>query len=390
MSRVARVSATASPVVHRRSARARPRVPRPAAEPAAVLPDQTLTEFLIAEQRKVPGATGEFTALVNDIRLACKRIANVVGKGALTGAFGKAGTVNVQGEDQATLDVLANDIFIRTHERGGALAAMVSEEMEDVWQVPPEHPRGRYLLAFDPLDGSSNIDVNVSVGSIFSVLPDPDGAAEVGPEAFLQPGARQVCAGYAIYGPTTMLVMTFGHGVHGFTLDREIGEFILTHRDMRVPDHASEFAINSSNSRFWEPAITRYVDECLAGSTGARDRDFNMRWVASLVAEAHRILMRGGVFLYPRDNRATARSGKLRLLYEANPIGFLIEQAGGRASTGDQPVLEVQPTSLHQRTGLIFGSRPEVERIERYHRDYNVRPFAAPLFAVRGLFRNPA
>jgi len=364
-------------------------VPERAPAVALVLPDQTLTEFLIGEQRKVPGATGEFTALVNDIRLACKRIANVVGKGALTGTLGKAGTVNVQGEDQATLDVLANDIFIRTHERGGALAAMISEELEDVWRVPAEHPRGRYLLAFDPLDGSSNIDVNVSVGSIFSVLPDPDRAAPVGPEAFLQPGTRQVCAGYAIYGPTTMLVITFGHGVHGFTLDREIGELILTHRDMRIPEHASEFAINASNSRFWEPAITRYVDECLAGSTGARDRDFNMRWVASLVAEAHRILMRGGVFLYPRDDRAAARSGKLRLLYEANPIGFLIEQAGGRASTGDQPVLEVQPTSLHQRTGFIFGSRPEVERIERYHRDYNVRPFEAPLFAARGLFRNP-
>jgi len=349
--------------------------------------EQTLTEFLIAEQRRVPGATGNFTALVNDIRLACKRIANVVGKGALANLEGKAGTVNIQGEDQAKLDIVANRIFIDIHERGGTLAAMVSEELEDVWQIPVEYSRGGYLLAFDPLDGSSNIDVNVSVGSIFSVLPDPDPGAEVGPEAFLQSGERQVCAGYAIYGPTTMLVITFGHGVHGFTLDREIGEFILTHPDMRIPEGASEFAINASNSRFWEPAITRYVDECLAGSTGARGRDFNMRWVASLVAEAHRILLRGGVFLYPRDDRETARSGKLRLLYEANPIGFLIEQAGGRASTGDRPVLGVQPTGIHQRTGLVFGSRPEVELIERYHRDHNVRPFDAPLFGSRGLFR---
>ncbi len=349
--------------------------------------DQTLTEFLIAEQRKVPGATGNFTALVNDIRLACKRIANVVGKGALADLSGKAGTTNVHGENQAKLDIVANQIFIRTHERGGTLAAMVSEELEDVWRVPAEFRRGRYLLAFDPLDGSSNIDVNVSVGSIFSVLPDPDPSAEVGPAAFLQPGESQVCAGYAIYGPTTMLVVTFGHGVHGFTLDREIGEFILTHRDMRVPAAASEFAINASNARFWEPAVKRYVDECLAGSTGTRGRDFNMRWVASLVAEAHRILLRGGVFLYPRDDRESARSGKLRLLYEANPIGFLIEQAGGRASTGDRPVLGVKPTSIHQRTGLIFGSRPEVERIERYHRDHNEWPFDAPLFGSRGLFR---
>lgn len=349
--------------------------------------DQTLTQFLIAEQRKVPGATGNFTALVNDIRLACKRIANVVGKGALADLSGNADTTNVHGENQAKLDIVANQIFIRTHERGGTLAAMVSEELEDVWRVPAEFTRGRYLLAFDPLDGSSNIDVNVSVGSIFSVLPDPDPSAEIGPDAFLQPGEQQVCAGYAIYGPTTMLVISFGHGVHGFTLDREIGEFILTHPDMRVPAGASEFAINASNARFWEPAVKRYVDECLAGSTGTRGRDFNMRWVASLVAEAHRILLRGGVFLYPRDDRESARIGKLRLLYEANPIGFLIEQAGGRASTGDRPVLGIKPTSIHQRTGLIFGSRPEVERIERYHRDHNEWPFDAPLFSSRGLFR---
>jgi fructose-1,6-bisphosphatase I/sedoheptulose-1,7-bisphosphatase len=350
----------------------------------------TLTEFLIAEQRKVPGATGEFTALVNDLRLACKRVANVVGKGSLSGLAGKAGSINVQGEEQANLDLVANEMFVRTHERGGTLAAMVSEEMEDVWNIPQDQPRGRYLLAFDPLDGSSNIDVNVSVGSIFSVLLDPDPSAPVEPASFLQSGSRQVCAGYAIYGPTTMLVLTFGHGVNGFTLDREIGEFILTHPDMRVPTETSEFAINASNTRFWEPAVTRYVEECLAGTNGTRGRDFNMRWVASLVAEAHRILLRGGVFLYPRDDRASARRGKLRLLYEANPIGFLIEQAGGRATNGDRPILDVEPESIHQRTGLMFGSRAEVERIEAYHRDHNRRPFDAPLFRARGLFRDAA
>ncbi len=360
----------------------------PATDPTAER--ETLTEFLIAEQRKVPGATGEFTALVNDLRLACKRIANVVGKGSLAGLAGKAGSVNVQGEDQAKLDLVANEMFIRTHERGGTLAAMVSEELVDVWRIPDGQPRGRYLLAFDPLDGSSNIDVNVSVGSIFSVLPDPDPGAVIGPEAFLQPGSHQVCAGYAIYGPTTMLVLSFGHGVHGFTLDREIGEFILTHRDMRIPSETSEFAINASNSRFWEPAVTRYVDECLAGSSGPRGRDFNMRWVASLVAEAHRVLLRGGVFLYPRDDREAARRGKLRLLYEANPIGFLMEQAGGRATNGDLPILEVEPESIHQRTGFIFGSREEVDRITAYHRDHNRRPFDAPLFRSRGLFRDAA
>jgi len=296
--------------------------------------ETTLTEFIIGEQRTFPHATGDFTALVNDIRLACKRIANIVGKGALAGALGTAGTTNVQGEEQAKLDIAANEIFLRTNEWGGHLAGMVSEEMDEPYPIPAEFPRGRYLLSFDPLDGSSNIDVNVSVGSIFSVLLCPEDVGEPDARAFLQAGSRQVCAGYAIYGPTTMLVLTFGRGTHGFTLDREIGEFILTHPDLKVPEETSEFAINSSNSRFWEPAVERYVDECLAGRSGPRGKDFNMRWIASLVAEAHRILMRGGVFLYPRDDREHGREGKLRLLYEANPIAFVIEQAGGRARTG--------------------------------------------------------
>jgi len=349
--------------------------------------ETTLTEFIIGEQRRFPGATGGFTALVNDIRLACKRIAYAVGKGALAGMQGSAGSRNTQGEEQQKLDVLANEIFLRTNEWGGHLAGMVSEELEHPYRIPDEYPRGRYLLAFDPLDGSSNIDINVPVGSIFSVLACPQGVAGEEERAFLQPGTRQVCAGYAIYGPTTMLVLTFGRGVHGFTLDREIGEFIHTHPGLRVPEETSEFAINTSNSRFWEPAVKRYVDECMAGKSGPRGKDFNMRWVASLVAEAHRILMRGGVFLYPRDEREHGRSGRLRLLYEANPIGMVIEQAGGRASTGYAPVLEVEPAGLHQRSGFVFGARHEVERIEQYHRDFNEKPYDAPLFGTRGLFR---
>ena len=350
-------------------------------------PETTITEFIIGEQRRFPGATGGFTALVNDIRLACKRIAYLVGKGALAGLQGRAGARNVQGEEQEKLDVVANDIFLRTNEWGGTLAGMVSEEMDAPYLVPPQFPRGRYLLAFDPLDGSSNIDVNVSVGSIFSVLRAPEGAAEPSLQDFLQPGARQVCAGYAIYGPTTMLVLTFGNGTHGFTLDREIGEFIYTHPNLRVPEDTGEFAINTSNARFWEPAVKRYVEECMAGKSGPRGKDFNMRWIASLVAEAHRILMRGGVFLYPRDEREQGRSGRLRLLYEANPIGMVIEQAGGRASTGYGPVLEVEPAGLHQRSGFVFGAKHEVERIEQYHRDHNQKPYDAPLFGTRGLFR---
>lgn len=354
------------------------------------LREQTLTEFIIEEQRKAPGATGNFTALLNDICLACKRIACLVGKGGLADALGRAGSHNAQGEAQMKLDVMANEIFLRTNEWGGHLAAMVSEELEHPYLIPAPYPRGRYLLVFDPLDGSSNIDVNVSVGSIFSVLRCADGTAEPTAADFFQPGAQQVCAGYAIYGPTTMLVLTLGRGVHGFTLDREIGEFVLTHPDLRVPEDTTEFAINASNARFWQPAVKRYVDECLAGKTGLRGKDFNMRWVASLVAETHRILLRGGMFMYPRDSRDPDGPGRLRLLYEVNPIGLIIEQAGGRASTGLAPVLEIKPDSLHQRTGFMFGSRHEVERLEQYHRDFNQREYDAPLFGARGLFRAPA
>ncbi len=320
------------------------------------------------------------------MRLACKRIATVIAKGALSASTGAADTTNVQGEQQMKLDLLANDIFVRTNEWGGQLAGMLSEELAEPYCIPGEYPRGRYLLLFDPLDGSSNIDVNVAVGSIFSVLRCPQGVTEPVARDFLQPGTAQVCAGYAIYGPATMLVLTTGRGVNGFTLDRQIGEFMLTHPALSIEADTAEFAINVSNSRHWEPAIKRYVNECLAGRSGPRGRDFNMRWIASLVAETHRILMRGGVFMYPRDRRDPSRPGRLRLLYEANPIGMLIEQAGGRASTGLGPILEVTPRAVHERIGFVFGARTEVERIERYHRDHNAFEFAAPLFGTRGLF----
>ena len=356
----------------------------------------TLTRFLIEEQRRLNAAAGgtpvgSVTALVNDVRLACKRIATLIGKGQLANVLGELGSVNVQGEDcvrtQMNLDLMANDIFVRTNEWGGQLAGMLSEERAEPYTIPTEFPRGKYLLLFDPLDGASNIDVNVSVGSVFSVLRCPDGICEPTENDFLQPGTAQVCAGYAIYGPATMLVLTTGRGVNGFTLDREIGEFMLTHPDLRIPAETCEFAINASNSRHWEPAIKRYVNECLAGKSGPRARDFNVRWIASLVAETHRILMRGGVFMYPRDRKDLTRPGRLRLLYEANPIGFLIEQAGGRASTGHCPLLDIVPESVHQRISFVFGARDEVERIERYHRDHNGFEFDAPLFGTRGLFK---
>jgi fructose-1,6-bisphosphatase I/sedoheptulose-1,7-bisphosphatase len=357
---------------------------------------QTLTQYLIDQRRRFPAASGDFNALILDVALACKAIAKAVAWGELGGVLGRhredaQEVVNVQGEVQMQLDVLSNDMFLRMNEWGGNLAGMASEEMERPYAIPKQFPRGKYLLVFDPLDGSSNVDVNMSVGSIFSVLRAPEDAVRDGRELaesdFLQPGARQVAAGYALYGPATMLILTVGNGVAGFTLDPGLGEFMLTHPDLQVPADTREFAINASNSRFWEAPVKRYVDECLAGREGPRDKDFNMRWIASMVAEAHRILMRGGVFLYPRDNKDAAKPGRLRLLYEANPIGFIMEQAGGRASTGREPVLGVQPESLHQRIGLVFGSKNEVERIERYHAEPAQREWEAPLFAERSLFR---
>jgi fructose-1,6-bisphosphatase I/sedoheptulose-1,7-bisphosphatase len=356
----------------------------------------TLTQYLIEERRRFPGSSGDFNALILDVALACKAIARAVAMGELGGMYGDQAadggkSINVQGETQKKLDVLSNDLFIRMNQWAGHLAGMASEEMDDPYQIPTQFPRGKYMLVFDPLDGSSNIDVNVSVGSIFSILRAPqdviDSGRDVTEKDFLQPGQQQVAAGYALYGPTTMLVLTVGNGAAGFTLDPNLGEFMLTHPKLQVPSDTQEFAINASNSRFWEAPIKRYVDECLAGKSGARGKDFNMRWIASMVAEAHRILMRGGVFMYPRDNKDPSKAGRLRLLYEANPIGMVMEQAGGRASTGREPMLLVQPEGLHQRIGLVFGSKNEVERIERYHSEPAETENDNPLFAERSLFR---
>ena len=357
----------------------------------------TLTQFLIEERRRFPNASGDFNALILDVALACKAIARAVAFGALGDMLGNHGdggaSINVQGETQKKLDVISNDMFISANNWAGHLAGMGSEEMDDPYQIPGQYPRGKYLLVFDPLDGSSNIDVNVSVGSIFSILRAPqeviDSGRDIKAEDFFQPGAKQLAAGYALYGPTTMLVLTVGTGVNAFTLDPTLGEFKLTHANIQIPADTQEFAINASNSRFWEAPVKRYVDECLAGKTGARGKDFNMRWIASMVAEAHRILMRGGVFLYPRDTKDPSKPGRLRLLYEANPVGMIMEQAGGRASTGREPMMDVVPTSLHQRIGLVFGSKNEVERIERYHREpAAVKDDVNPLFAERSLFRD--
>ncbi len=348
----------------------------------------TLSKFLIQQLTDIPGAS-DLGALLVDVAAAVKAISAMTAKGALGGYLGEHDGKNVQGETQHKLDVLAHEVIIRSCEWGGLLAGMVSEELEHPYPVPVEYARGRYLLVFDPLDGSSNTDVNVSVGTIFSVLRHDETELPAVAD-YLQRGERQVAAGYAIYGPATMLVISAGKGTHGFTLDREIGNFILTHPNLQIPADTGEFAINTSNARFWEPPVHRYVTECQAGKSGIRGRDFNMRWIASLVAEVHRILMRGGVFMYPRDSKDKSRPGRLRLLYEANPISLLVEQAGGRATTGNQRLMEVKPESLHQRVGLILGSRNEVERIERYHAEYESgadRPFSSPLFNERSLFR---
>jgi len=328
---------------------------------------ETITQFISEEQRRAQGASGDFTALMHDIVTACKTISNSVNKGALIGVLGTAGSENVQGETQKKLDIISNEIVLKSNQWAGHLAAMASEEMDDIYPIPDKYPRGKYLLVFDPLDGSSNIDVNISVGTIFSILRCPEGVQEPGAEDFLQPGTKQVCAGYALYGPSTMMVLTTGSGTHGFTLDSNIGEFFLTHPNMTIPADTQEFAINASNMRFWEAPVKRYIDECLAGKEGSRAKDFNMRWVASMVAEVHRILTRGGIFMYPKDTKDPKKAGKLRLMYEANPMSFIVEQAGGASSTGRQRILDIDPENLHQRVPVILGSKNEVERVVSYH-----------------------
>jgi len=330
---------------------------------------KSLTQYLVEQQREHKAVSAEVRLLIETVSRACKAISHAVSKGALGGVLGSLDTENVQGEVQKKLDVLSNEILLEANEWGGNLAAMASEEMQTIHRIPNHYPKGQNLLLFDPLDGSSNIDVNVSIGTIFSVLQAPAEAAgrEIAEADFLQPGTRQVAAGYAIYGPQTMLVLTVGAGVMGFTLDREMGSWLLTHEAIRLPEQTAEFAINMSNMRHWEAPVQRYIQECLQGETGPLGKNYNMRWIASMVADVHRILTRGGIFMYPRDARASGRKGKLRLMYEANPMSFLVEQAGGCAIDGSGRILDIQPEALHQRVGVILGSRAEVERVQRYH-----------------------
>jgi fructose-1,6-bisphosphatase I len=327
----------------------------------------SLTRYLVEKQRVHGRIPPELRLLIEVVARACKRIAIDVNKGALGEVLGSADTENVQGEVQKKLDVIANEVLIEANEWGGHLAAMASEEMEGIYVVPNRFPQGEYLLMFDPLDGSSNIDVNVSIGTIFSVLKKTGTHPGVSEQDFMQAGNQQAAAGYCVYGPQTTLVLTVGDGVAMFTLDREQGSWVLTQDQIRIPEDTKEFAINMSNMRHWDEPVKRYIDECLQGKEGPRGKDFNMRWIASMVADVHRILRRGGVFLYPWDKREPDKPGKLRLMYEANPMAWLVEQAGGAATNGRERILDLQPGKLHERVSVILGSKNEVERVTRYH-----------------------
>ena len=327
----------------------------------------SLTQHLIEEQRLHNTIPSELRLLIEVVSRACKTISHSVSKGALGDVLGASSTENVQGEIQKKLDIISNEILLQANEWGGHLAAMASEEMESFHPIPNRYPKGEYLLLFDPLDGSSNIDVNVTIGTIFSVLKAPEGMQEPSEQDFLQAGTKQVAAGYAVYGPQTMLVLTTGNGVNCFTLDREMGSWVMTQRGIQIPQDTAEYSINASNARHWFAPVRRYIDELEQGESGPRGKNFNMRWIASMVADVHRILSRGGIFMYPADARDPDKPGKLRLMYEANPMAFIIEQAGGAATDGQRRILDIQPTGLHQRVAVFLGSKNEVERVTSYH-----------------------
>lgn len=320
-------------------------------------------------------------ATVSALATVSIEIAELVGQGALAGPIGRATGKMGEVDEQKEIDLLANNRIVDVL-RGAPVAAVASEEMDAPLLLDARAP---LIVAVDPLDGSSNIDANASIGTIFTVLPALQHNDD--PSAFLQPGVNQLAGGFFVYGPQTVLVVTVGAGTQIFTLDRRTGTFLLTHPKVEIPLQASEYAINDSNSRHWDDPVRTYIEDCRRGKEGPRGRDFNMRWTGSPVADIYRIISRGGVYLYPGDKRREFRDGRLRLIYEANPIAWVIEQAGGAASTGRERLLEVKPTSLHQRVPLIAGSRMEVEHAVRLHDGRQVRGERSPLFSRRGLLR---
>lgn len=328
----------------------------------------TLSEYLqlVYQAGKIP--TTDLVGLLTVIAHTTIQISQAVRQGAIINLLGSAGKQNIQGETQQTLDIYANRTILSNCEKLNILAGMASEEMEAPYIAPTASPKNRYLLLFDPLDGSSNIAINAPIGSIFSILVQPSPNKLTTVEDFLQPGHQQIAACYALYGPQTFFALTVGHGTVGFTLDHQTNQFILTHPALNIPESTAEFAINMSNQRHWAAPVQRYIVELLSGQAGPRKKNFNMRWVAAMVADVHRILMRGGVFAYPRDQRNPDALGKLRLLYEANPMAFLVEQAGGLAHDGQNRIMTILPTTLHQRTAVFLGAKEEVKRLIDYHR----------------------
>ncbi len=324
----------------------------------------TLTRHIIEEQRKYPTATGKFTDLMNDIAFAAKLISYHVNKAGLMDILGETDNINVQGEIVKKLDVFANETLIKALDHNGHTCVMASEEEEDIIPIPDAYPLGKYVVVFDPLDGSSNIDANVSVGTIFSVYHrvTPEGRAGA-VEDCLQPGIKQVCAGYVIYGSSTMLVYTTGNGVHGFTLDPSYGEFILSHPNIRIPKKGKIYSVNESYFAFWDEPVRKYI-QYIKQVDGETNRPMNSRYIGSLVSDFHRNLLYGGIFLYPPSTKAP--SGKLRLIYEANPLAFIVEQAGGRAIDGQKRILEIVPEKLHQRVPLYIGSPDDVQLLEEF------------------------
>ena len=316
-------------------------------------------------QLQQDGAPLELILLIRTLLAACKEISFRVSQGALAGVLGSTLSENVQGETQKKLDVISNQILKDTLREPGYVKAISSEEEED---VVPCSPDGNYLVSFDPLDGSSNTEINSLIGTIFSITHAPQWMEADDPSAFLQPGTQSVAAGYVLYGPSTMLAMTTGKGTHIYTLDKTHGGFLLTKPNIELPTQTSEFSINASNQRHWEDPMQRYVADLILGADGPREKDFNMRWVAAMVGDIHRVLCRGGIFMYPFDNRNPEKPGKLRLLYEANPMAFLVEQAGGLADTGEGRIMEVMPTEIHQRVPTIIGSKEEVETCLSYYK----------------------
>ena len=321
-------------------------------------------QYLVGAKPKGAAIPAGLQDLLLAVVNTCSTLSHEVAQGALIGLLGSAGSGNVQGEVQQKLDIIANDQLMDGVKGCQSLAGLASEEMELPVAV---QGTGDYLLLFDPLDGSSNIDVNVSIGTIFSILKKQDPSAPLQTSDFLLSGRHQVAAGYVVYGPQTTMALTLGDGVVMFTLNKDTGEFLLIKDSVTISPSTKEFAINMSNMRHWADPVRRYVEECLAGTTGARDKDFNMRWIASMVADVHRVLSRGGVFMYPWDKRDPKKAGKLRLMYEANPMSFLVEQAGGASINGTQTIMDLQPTGLHERVSVMLGSKEEIDRLKQYH-----------------------